>query len=332
MPSISTHTPHTRTIDVNGATAVYREASPAANDNAVGNGANSNGAGTETVLLVHCSTGTGGQWKKLIEQLSNSRPGMYRVIAPDLFGYGGSEMAAPDALGLLNRDIALVRALIDKAAAETGGRTLGRVHVVGHSYGGGVALRAAMAATIDAPARIASLTLFEPCLFNLLPAGSRGRGDIVPVARTVMDAAGGTDADRWAAAARFINYWNGQGSWKSMPAGMQLAVAGQMPRVAEDFRGFFANTSDLDPKTLASAIALMDLPLLLMRGARTTVAASEVAGIVARLRPDASFAEIEGAGHMAPLTHAHAVNPHIVRHIRRHGAGGKDVATTRTAA
>ncbi len=331
MPCISTQAISTRTLDVNGATAVYREALPiqkigAANDNAGRDGAPPN-TGIETGILVHCSTGTGGQWKKLIEQLSDSTPGRYRILAPDLCGYGRSEAGTPDALGLLNQDIALVAALI----ATCTGENSGPVHIVGHSYGGGVALRAAIAAELAAPGRIASLTLFEPCLFSLLPEDSAGYGEIAALARTMMEAADGTDADRWAAAARFITYWGGEQSWAAMPAGMKLAVAGQVPRVAHDFRGLFANSETESPEDLASALALLDLPLLLMRGTGTTTAAREVADIVRALRPDAAFAEIAGAGHMAPLTHAAEVNPHIVRHIALNGA---DVPgrTTRSAA
>lgn len=311
MPSISTHT-----INVNGATAVYREALPtlagAANDNAPTGDPHAN---IETVILVHCSTGTGGQWKKLIEQLSDSHAvgaatAPRRVLAPDLCGYGRSESGKADALGLLNQDIALVRALIDTAN--------GPVHIVGHSYGGGVALRAAIATELENPGRIASLALFEPCLFSLLPQDGAGYSEISAVARTVLEAADGTDADRWAAAARFITYWGGKQSWAAMPAEMKLAVAGQVPRVAHDFRGLFASESTENPKSFATAVALLDLPLLLMRGGETTTAAREVASIVRALRPDATFTEIPGAGHMAPLTHADAVNPHLVAHIARH--------------
>ena len=57
-------------------------------------------------------------------------------------------------------------------------RSDGQVHLVGHSYGGGVALRAA----VERPDRIASLTLYEPSAFHLLRAmGARAAGALAEI-------------------------------------------------------------------------------------------------------------------------------------------------------
>ena len=70
--------------------------------------------------------------------------------------------------------------LADEAARtiEIIDRSDGKVHLVGHSYGGGVALRAA----VERPSRIASLTLYEPSAFHLLKTmGARGAAALAEI-------------------------------------------------------------------------------------------------------------------------------------------------------
>src|SRR5262245_10636432 len=124
------------TIDINGARVAYTAA----------------GAG-ETVLLLHSSAASGGQWRSLAQRLQTR----YRVIAPDLHGYGQSDQAPLPAEPGLADAAALVEAVLAREAA-------GRIHLVGHSYGGAVALRFAA----DRAERLLSLTLIEPVSFHLL--------------------------------------------------------------------------------------------------------------------------------------------------------------------
>ena len=93
-----------------------------------------------------------------------------------------------------------------------------RFHLVGHSYGGAVALHA----TLAEPSRaepVRSLVLFEPVLFGLLMDDD----GLQPTAREIMavrdDTVAATAAgDLDGAARRFIDYWMGTNTWAPKPA------------------------------------------------------------------------------------------------------------------
>jgi lipase len=98
------------------------------------------------VLAVHGLTGHGQRWQTLAEQ---HLPGV-SIVAPDLLGHGRSSWAAPWTLD------ANVTALADLLATET----TRPVVVVGHSFGGAVALNLA----VTRPDLVASLVLLDPAV------------------------------------------------------------------------------------------------------------------------------------------------------------------------
>ena len=108
------------------------------------------GAGA-TVIAVHCSSSHSGQWKPLIEAVSDR----CEIIAPDMHGYGRSEAFPKDGAPWYVHDAAMLQTLIDEAD--------GPMHLVGHSLGGAVCTFVA----INNP-NVASLCVYEPVLFTLL--------------------------------------------------------------------------------------------------------------------------------------------------------------------
>ena len=105
------------------------------------------------VLLLHGSASAAVMWVPVIDGLKSR----FRVIAPDLIGYGRTN-SWPDGHGFrVDDELRLVEPLLPPAPAA--------VHVVGHSYGGVVALHLALAGRVP----IRSLTLIEPVAFFVLP-------------------------------------------------------------------------------------------------------------------------------------------------------------------
>ena len=105
------------------------------------------------VVALHCSLGSGRQWKTLADELGRS----HRFFAPDISGYGTNTCALDLPLTLAEEVRCLSGALND---AE------GPIHLVGHSYGGAIAFKIATASPFAH--RVRSLTLIEPVLPTLL--------------------------------------------------------------------------------------------------------------------------------------------------------------------
>lgn len=104
------------------------------------------------VLLVHGNCSSAAFWEPLIRRL----PQTLRIVAPDLRGYGDSEPAPVDATRGLADLAADVAALLDEPTLF--GDRPARPVVVGHSLGGGVAMRL----LVDHPTRVAGLLLEAP--------------------------------------------------------------------------------------------------------------------------------------------------------------------------
>jgi pimeloyl-ACP methyl ester carboxylesterase len=238
------------------------------------------------VVLGHSSTGSGGQWRELFKRMS----GRYRLIAPDHTGYGRTPAYSGD-IPLMEQEIAIVEALVRLMAQP--------VHFVGHSFGGSVLARAA----VRMPEQVRSLTLIEPALFYLLaPAGRASEhAEIRAVADRVIRYVAENDSAE--AARGFIAYWVGPGAYDTMDDRVREAVRASMAKLPAEWpAGFEAYGAT------AEALSALEMPLQLIAGSRTTPAARAVMEELRSLCPRAAYAEIAGAAHMGPVTHAEAVN------------------------
>jgi pimeloyl-ACP methyl ester carboxylesterase len=248
------------------------------------------GAG-ETVLMLHGSLASKGQWRALAERLATR----HRVIAVDLHGYGDNPMPRFRGRHTFGNEVALVLRRVREAAGR-----LRPMHVVGHSFGAGVALELAR----QAPALVASLALYEPpCFPLLLPAheadylAARAVGD--RVSRRVAE-------HRYGEALReFLDYWGGAGSFEALTAEARAALEGRMAKAALDFDAVFGAPSGPAAWTGIAA------PVLLMRGRRSPPEVRRALEVLARLLPLACMEEMAG-DHLMPLRDPQPVNNAVV--------------------
>jgi pimeloyl-ACP methyl ester carboxylesterase len=246
------------------------------------------------VLCVHSNASSSAQWRGLMDRLSPR----FRVLAPDSWGAGRSPEWPADRALTLGDEVALLAPLLD--------RIDGPLVLVGHSYGGAVALMAALAH----PGRVRAMALYEPTLFALLdqagPPPNEADGIRVAVAR----AAAAFDAgDPDAGTRHFIDYWSGEGSWARTPAERKPAIVSATRHVRR-----WAHALTNEPTPLA-AFRSLDIPVLVMTGSLSTAAAHGVARELKAALPQVQAMHFDGLGHMAPLTHADTVNDAMQRFI-----------------
>ena len=249
----------------------------------------------QPILLLHCSGSSGAQWRALAQRLGGS----HQVLTPDLIGYGAAGPWTGSGSFSLAKEAARVRSVIGQLEQP--------VHLVGHSYGGAVALHIAR----TRPELVRTLTLIEPSAFHLLR-----NGDAIDAAALAEITAVAADAshalaigDYLGGFGRFVDYWSGPGSWAAMTPEKRAGYAPQLAKVVLDFQALFSEPAELED------VCDIATPTLLIQGGCTTMPSRCVCARLRIALPDASFRVVQGAGHMLPVTHREQVNALIAAHV-----------------
>ena len=251
-------------------------------------------AAGDPVVCIHASASSAAQWTALVERLH----GHFRPLAVDLHGAGRTPAWRGDRPLTLADEVAL----LEPALAATGAR----FHLVGHSYGGAVALKVALAH----PHWVASLTVFEPVLFSLLMADDPRQAAAREIDAVRADTSAAIDrGDLHGAGARFVDYWTGAGTWAAMSERRRTAVAAAMSGLEDQWHAVFE-----EPTPLA-VLGRLDMPALCLVGARSPASSRAVSRLLVKTLPRVMAVELEGVGHMGPLTHGERVNALIEQHL-----------------
>jgi pimeloyl-ACP methyl ester carboxylesterase len=242
-------------------------------------------------LLLHSSGLSGRQWRRLVPSLVERG---LRAVVPDLTGHGASEAWPEPRPFTFHADVERTCELLG---------AVGPAHVVGHSYGGLIALHAAR----TAPQSVRSLVLFDPVAFGTLDpvADAAVCADLdavdVPWSSRVED------RERWLTT--FVDYWGGKGAWGALREEVRAEFRRVGWVVREGVRSLVEDT------TRADQYRSFRFPVRVLNGGRSPVAAGRVAQRLAEAMTDASVVTVPNIGHLGPVTHAKLVNPLIVEAI-----------------
>lgn len=244
------------------------------------------------VVCVHANASSSGQWRALMELLAPR----FHVLAPDCYGAGKSPPRPRDRPSRLRDEVALLEPVFARAGDPFA--------LVGHSYGAAVALIAALAQ----PKRVRALVLYEPTLFSLVEAESPR--DVDGIRNTVVASLAALAAgDPPAAARAFIDFWMGEGAFDQMPERNKAPI---IAAVADVQAWKDALSGEPTPR---EAFARLDIPVLYLVGKRSPLSSRSVARVLAQTLPRVEVMELEGLGHMAPVTHPDRVNGLIAQFL-----------------
>jgi pimeloyl-ACP methyl ester carboxylesterase len=240
------------------------------------------------VVCLHSSAASGKQWRRLVADGGEA----CQWHTPDLYGHGGH----PGWPELMPSQLSVEA---NGVLAGLPFRPEQGFHLVGHSYGGAVALQIAL----QQPRRVLSLTLYEPVAFGVLPALGTSEPEWIEIQQVAAAAGAALDrGDLESAARSFSAYWQGRDVWPELEDVQRQRLAEAMPTVRRHFDALFvARWSD-------SLLGMLTMPVRLICGTATRASARRVAQSLAVRLPQARLHWLEGAGHMAPISDAARVN------------------------
>ena len=253
------------------------------------------GAGADRViLLIHASTSGARQWRQLMTELG----GLYHLIAVNMMGYGGTPAWASSRPQTMDDHLDVIEPILPVGDAK--------IHIVGHSLGGAVAM--ALAKRLGD--RVEKLILLEPNPFYLLRDHGRDEAyaEITAVANDVRENSDAGDLEK--AAENFGDYWSEPGYWTSLHDNLRASFMENLRNNYYEWEAVLEGDVTLDEWREA-------LPgqTLVVSARDTTRPILEIVDLMRQACPAWDYVQLPEGGHMAPMSHAQSVNPIIADFI-----------------
>ena len=248
------------------------------------------------VVLLHGQPGRAADWDPLVGYLDRS----FTVVTPDRLGYGRTGGAAGDFVANADATVALLDRLgIDRAI------------LVGHSWGGGVAIAGAE----QHPGRVAGVVL----LASVGPTGSITMLDRILASRPLGDLAaavaiGGPERllRRPAFRRRIEPHLPARARHVFGVPGRPGATASTWRTFADEQRIFVRSVG-----ALATGLGALAVPVTVVTGTADRIVAPEVAGRLAEAIPGAELLRVPRVGHLLMREAPRAVADAVIRTARR---------------
>ena len=244
-----------------------------------------------TIVMVPGSCSTGAAWKPVIGALN----GRFRCVTTSLLGYGGTAERRTASNTSILHEAEMVEEVIRKAGAK--------VHLVGHSFGGLVALAVALQNQVT----LASLTILEAPAVEIL----RGNEDqyyqtFRNMTEDYFTAFRGGETE---AIEKMIDFYGGQGTFASWPSRVRSYAVETTPVNILDWESAYGFPLS------AATLATIKIPVLFCWGSESHSAVKCANVLLSDSIARSSRTTIQGAAHFMIATHANELAQLISNHI-----------------
>lgn len=239
------------------------------------------GQGARKVLALHCTIAHSGAWAGLSAALG----GEATFTAPDMPSHGRS--SDWDGHG----------DFFDQVTQLSAAHLTEPMDVIGHSFGGMLALRLA----VEFPDLVRSAVLIEPVFFAIAvqdaPELVRQHDD---EAKPVSNALAAGDMEQ--AARLFNRMWGAKDGprWPDLPERTRAGMIRGIHVVPAVDDALFHDQKGL---LIPGVLDRVNLPFLILSGSETHPVMPAIGEGLARRLPNAKTGVVSGAGHMVPITH-----------------------------
>jgi pimeloyl-ACP methyl ester carboxylesterase len=233
------------------------------------------------IVFIHGSYATTSTWKKMVEVLSAS----HHCISIKLPGHCGMPDPGDFAKPTIETELSVIEQVVRSVTDQP-------IHLVGHSYGGVVALSLALKGSLP----LRELTLFEPVsVWVLNTVNDQPMLDLLETFITPYRQAAADQIPY--ACGQVIDFWGGQGSFDSLPSFIKEAM---VPLLGNNVRHW-----DLCTKLAYEAGDLQQLltPTQIVYGSESNQIAKAIATHLQDLIPNSEKYQINGSSHFMVNSH-----------------------------
>src|SRR5438270_8120463 len=251
-----------------------------------------------TIALVPGSCSTGAAWRPMIATWN----GQFRCVTTSLLGYGATVERPTAADPYMSHEAKMVESVIRKAG--------GPVHLVGHSFGGLVALAVALRNRVP----LTSLAILEAPASEVLR--DRGEHQHYCAFRQMTEAYfAAFDGGNVEAIAAMIDFYGGAGTYASWPPRVRAYAVETTPVNILDWASAYGFALP------AASLAAVQVPALVIRGGASHRAVQRANALLSAHMSRAALATIDTAAHFMIATHPNEVGRLIAQQVHLADAG-----------
>jgi pimeloyl-ACP methyl ester carboxylesterase len=238
------------------------------------------GTGTP-IVFIHGSYATTSTWKKMIDRLSLN----HRCISVKLPGHGSAPEPGDFSKPTIDTELEILSQIVNELTDEP-------IHLVGHSFGGVIALAQALKGNLN----VSQVTLFEPVAVWVLKRAQDEKMGI-----TVKDFLKKYRHDVSMkvpyACGQVIDFWGGDGAFEALPG----FIKDSMEPLTENNIRHWDVIVDISSDLID--LQACTVPIRLVCGTKSNPVAHAISNHLNKLIPNSEKYEIEGASHFLVTSH-----------------------------